>query len=128
MEKLKDVGKLCYCAVNNKASQQMFIHDVLYVPNLAHHLSSVGQLIQRWYQVNFKGKECKTFDTKSNSLMAKMEMTTNKVFPHSFLYCKDMALKAKLDESHLWLWDMATWNKKGWIRYKKKMLIGLAKI
>lgn len=125
-EKIQGKGVV---AINTKTGQQRYIHDVLYVPNLAHNLLSVGQLIQKGYQVNFEGKECRIFDTKSNFLMAKVEMTTNKVFPLSLSYSKDMALQAEEDESNLWHLRYGHLNQKGLhLLQQKKMVIGLPKI
>ena len=66
-------------AVQSRSGEQKFIHDVLYVPTLSHNLLSAGQLIQKGYRVVFEENKCKVID-KKNQLMAKVEMTHNKVF------------------------------------------------
>ena len=76
---------------------------MLYVPNLAHNLLSVGQLVQKRYQIHFDNKECKVIDKKKNMVMEKIEMTKNKVFPLAISYSNDMALKGEsIEESLLW--------------------------
>ena len=82
-------------AVQSRSGEQKFIHDVLYVPTLAHNLLSVGQLIQKGYRVVFEENKCRVVDRK-NQLMAKVEMTRNKGFPLSLNYASPVALKGEI--------------------------------
>jgi len=99
-ERIKGKGVII---VHAKSGEKRYIHDVLYVPNLAHNLLSVGQLVQKGYQIHFDNNECKVIDKKKNMIMAKIEMTKNKVFPLAMSYSNDMALKGEsIEESLLW--------------------------
>ena len=42
----------------SKSGNEKFIHDVLYIPGLAHNLISVGQLLQRDYLLSFHDDKC----------------------------------------------------------------------
>ena len=52
-------------AVQSRSGEQKFIHDVLYVPTLAHNLLSVGQLIQKGYRVVFEENKYRVVDKKN---------------------------------------------------------------
>ncbi|PKU59681.1 hypothetical protein MA16_Dca028891 [Dendrobium catenatum] len=56
-------------AVGTNDRKVKLLHDVLYVPKLAHNLLSIGQLIDCGYKVEFDEKACKIEDKKvSNKL------------------------------------------------------------
>uniref|UniRef100_A0A803L8C4 Uncharacterized protein n=1 Tax=Chenopodium quinoa TaxID=63459 RepID=A0A803L8C4_CHEQI len=116
-------------AVNSKANNTKYIHDVLYVPNLTHNLLSVGQLVQRGYSANFDNGECIVTDKKSGTILAKVQMADNKVFP-LHMPQKKLALQANvMDESYLWHLRYGHLNQKGLQLLKQKdMVVGLPHI
>ena len=58
------------------------ISDVYFVTSLKHNLISVGQLSQKGYIVIFEKKLCTIFDMPpSNMVIARVEMTNNRMFP-----------------------------------------------
>ncbi|XP_074326668.1 uncharacterized protein LOC141664609 [Apium graveolens] len=59
---------------------QNFVCDVYYIPGLKHNLLSVGQLLNKGHNVIFNGELCEIRD-KNNSLIARIKMTPNKMFP-----------------------------------------------
>lgn len=68
--------------VLTKNGKKRFIPDVYYVPGLKHNLMSVGQLIEKGYRVLFKNDVCTILDRNpSDRLIAKVQMTKNKMFP-----------------------------------------------
>ncbi|XP_073064165.1 uncharacterized protein [Primulina eburnea] len=56
--------------VYSKQGNKKHISDVLYVPNLAQNLLSVGQLIQKGYLVHFGDDACMIIDKKQNLIVA----------------------------------------------------------
>uniref|UniRef100_A0A803MEP4 Uncharacterized protein n=1 Tax=Chenopodium quinoa TaxID=63459 RepID=A0A803MEP4_CHEQI len=116
-------------AVNSKANNTKYIHDVLYVPNLTHNLLSVGQLVQRGYSTTFDNGECIVTDKKSGTILAKVQMADNKVFP-LHMPQKKLALQANvMDESYLWHLRYGHLNQKGLQLLKQKdMVVGLPHI
>jgi len=71
-------------AVNSKKGR-ILIHDVLFVPELAQNLLSVGQLIEHGHAVHFEGKTCKIYDKleKKRELMVTVCMERHRNFPLS---------------------------------------------
>ena len=58
------------------------ISNVYFVPCLKHNLISVGQLSQKGYRVIFEKNLCTIFDMlPSNMVIARVEMTNNRMFP-----------------------------------------------
>jgi hypothetical protein len=78
---VKDLGK-GIVFVLTKHDQKKDIHYVYYVPNLKNNLVSVGQLMEHSYYVLFKGSTCLILDKPpSRKLIAKIQMTKNRMFP-----------------------------------------------
>lgn len=55
--------------------------DVQFVPNLAHNLLSIGQLMSSGYKIEFDGNLCTVIDKKSGHSIANVHMTQNRMFP-----------------------------------------------
>ena len=65
-----------------KKHSKKSISDVKFVPALKHNLISVGQLSQKGYRVIFEKNFCTIFDMPpSNMVIARVEMTNNRMFP-----------------------------------------------
>ncbi|KAI0494408.1 hypothetical protein KFK09_024542 [Dendrobium nobile] len=58
-------------AVGTNDGKVKLLHDVLYVPKLAHTLLSIGQLIDCGYKVEFDEKACKIEDKKGKATNCK---------------------------------------------------------
>ena len=70
--------------VLTKHNEDKFIHDVFYIPHLNVNLISIGQLLQNKYDVRFHDTYCTIYDKPpSKRLIAKVEMTKNRIFPLS---------------------------------------------
>ena len=68
-----------------KQNEKMAIHEVFYVPHMTVNLISIGQLLQNKYDVRFHDTYCAIYDKPPNKrLIAKVEMTKNRIFPLSF--------------------------------------------
>ncbi|XP_073302980.1 uncharacterized protein [Primulina huaijiensis] len=89
--------------VHSKQGNKKHISDVLYVPNLAQNLLSVGQLIQKGYLIHFGDNACMIIDKKQNLTVAKIDMASNKVFCLIMPFDKSFALKHETyHDSYLW--------------------------
>ncbi|KAH9330804.1 hypothetical protein KI387_002912, partial [Taxus chinensis] len=65
-----------------KKGEPKFMPDVYYVVGLKQNLMNIGQLIQKGYRVYMENNECVILDKlPSNMLIAKVQMTTNCMFP-----------------------------------------------
>ena len=65
-----------------KKGEKNFMLDFYYVPRLKFNLLSIGQLMQKGYNVFFKDYVCKIMDTPpSTQLIAKVHMKRNRMFP-----------------------------------------------
>lgn len=69
--------------VDTKKGQKKKISSVYYVPGLKHNLLSVGQLLQKGYDLHFKGETCEVKD-QNGSLVGKINMTGNRMFSFNF--------------------------------------------
>ena len=80
---------------------------MFYVPHLNVNLINIGQLLQNWYDIQFYDTYCTIYDKPHGKrLMAKVEMTKNKIFPLSLRSANLPQFVAhtvsSLDESWLW--------------------------
>ena len=68
-------------AISNSPDKVKLLHNVQYVPSLAHNLISVGQLLLTGYSVNFSNEACYIMEMKTGQQVLKVQMTTNRMFP-----------------------------------------------
>jgi len=69
-------------SIRARNGEQKFVPDVYYVPGLKCNLLSVGQLINKGYNVIFKDDVCTIKDIPpSKKIIAKIQMTNNRMFP-----------------------------------------------
>ena len=123
-------------SIRTKKGEEKEIPDVYYVPGLQHNLISIGQLLQKGYRIHFENGECVILDKKpSNRLIAKVEMTQNRMFPlkiQSRLLEKVAVSPFEAlhkNESFLWHLRFTHLNFKGLkLLYKKQMVYGLPSI
>jgi hypothetical protein len=65
-----------------KQGEQKVMPDVYYVSGLKHNLMSTGQLLQKGYIIYMEDNHCVIMDKcPSNQLIARIQMTSNKMFP-----------------------------------------------
>lgn len=57
------------------------LHDVQFVPTLAHNLLSVGQLISLGHSVIFEGNHCLIKDGQTGNTLVSIKRTKNNMFP-----------------------------------------------
>lgn len=71
-------------AVTTQIGETKLIHNVQYVPNLAHNLLSVGQLIANGYQLIFEKRRCRIIDEKAGIQLMVVNQNKNNLFPIEF--------------------------------------------
>ena len=113
-----------------KKHSKKSISDVKFVPALKHNLISVGQLSQKGYRVIFEKNLCTIFDMPpSNMVIARVEMTNNRMFP---LWMKsNMTDEVAASQDQKWIWHLryGHLNLKGLsLPQKKEMVRGLPPI
>eukprot|EP00253_Pinus_taeda_P014808 PITA_14808 len=69
-------------SIRARNGEQMIVPDVYYVPGLKCNLLSIGQLIDKGYNVFFKDDTCTIRDIPpSKKIIAQVQMTSNRMFP-----------------------------------------------
>ena len=71
------------------------LEGVQYVPTLAHHLLSVGQLIKGGFSILFDGNVCAIIDKKSRPTIANVLVTQNTMIHFDFSNVQSNALVPK---------------------------------
>ena len=66
--------------IQTKENSTHTIIDVLFVPDLKTNLLSMGQLLEKGYEISIKDRVCRIRDAKL-SLIAQVNMTANCMFP-----------------------------------------------
>ncbi|GJX62092.1 retrovirus-related pol polyprotein from transposon TNT 1-94 [Tanacetum coccineum] len=102
-------------AINTTTDKKKVLHDVLFVPKLAHNLLSIGQLMSSGLVIVFDDGYCYIQDKRFGQRIAKVGMTTNKMFPLDGSSVKEKAMVVKA-----WK-DSDIWN----LRYGHSHLNGL---
>lgn len=64
-----------------KEGSARLLHNVQYVPGLAHNLLSVGQLLLAGYSVTFAGDSCTISDSKTGVKLVSILKTGSNMFP-----------------------------------------------
>ncbi|XP_039118267.1 uncharacterized protein LOC120254186 [Dioscorea cayenensis subsp. rotundata] len=75
--KVEGVGTVKFQTNNGKIK---YLKEVQFVPQLAHNLLSVGQLILTGYTVTLLNKECTIFDQEGDTVLVKVPMGTHRLF------------------------------------------------
>ena len=63
-----------------KNGEQKFITEVFYVPDMKNNILSLGQFLEKGFEVQMKDKNLKIFD-ESGAMIASVKMTRNMMFP-----------------------------------------------
>ena len=87
-----------------KQGEKKHIRNVYYVANLKHNLISIVQLLQKGYQVYFENDTC-DFSDSHGTLIAKVQMIQNKMFPLSLQNDLYVPFKAVFPDKS-WLWHL----------------------
>jgi len=98
---VKGKGKISICLKNGKHD---FISNVYYVPNMKSNILSLGQLLEKGYDIHMKDHSLLMKDAKGN-LVAKVEMSKNRMFPLHISNDIAKCLKSCYKDSS-WLWHL----------------------
>ena len=79
-------------AIDTTTGKQKFLHDVLFVPKLAHNLLSTGQLMISGMVIVFDDGYCYIQEKRSGQTIAKARMTKNRMFPLNISTVKEKAM------------------------------------
>ncbi|KAK3017837.1 hypothetical protein RJ639_003347 [Escallonia herrerae] len=97
----------------------------------SHNSLSVRQLLERGYKLDFEGNGCVIYDNgQPRQLVKKIRMESNRSFPFTLKYVKDVAMKAHIVEDS-WLWHerFGHLNFQGLkLLFQKKLVQGLPTI
>ena len=74
--RLKERGNIL---IRLKNSEHQLISNVYYVPNMKSNILSLGQLLEKGYDIQLKGNNLSIRDN-ANNLIAKVPMTKNRTF------------------------------------------------
>lgn len=98
---VKGKGKIL---IRAKDGSHQYISDVYNVPNLKSNILSVGQLLEKNYDIHFKDRSA-TIRNPEGKLIAKVPMTKNRIFLLNIQHDETKCLKSCLKD-HSWLWHM----------------------
>ena len=90
--------------IHLKDGRHRFIFDVFYVPNIKSNIFSLGQLIEKKYEILLKDRCCAIRD-EENNLIAKVPMSRNRLFLLNIQNDVTKCLKACMNESS-WFWHL----------------------
>uniref|UniRef100_A0A2N9GX95 Uncharacterized protein n=1 Tax=Fagus sylvatica TaxID=28930 RepID=A0A2N9GX95_FAGSY len=98
---VKGKGKIL---IRLKNGDHQFIYDVYYVPSMKNSILSLGQLLEKDYDIHLKDRSCLIRDHQNN-LIAKVPMTRNRMFLLNIHNDVAKCLKACYRDSS-WLWHL----------------------
>jgi transposase InsO family protein len=98
---VKGKGKIL---IRLKNGDYQFIYDVYYVPSMKINILSLGQLLEKDYDIHLKDRSCLIRDHQNN-LIAKMPVTRNRMFLLNIHNDVAKCLKACYRDSS-WLWHL----------------------
>ena len=88
--------------ISYKDGIDVTIEEVFFVSYLFWNLLSMGQLIEKWHIINTCNGVC-TVSDKNKKMIAKVQVTKNRMFP-MFLQAEILfSLKATIEDNN-WLW------------------------
>ncbi|GAU36409.1 hypothetical protein TSUD_38770 [Trifolium subterraneum] len=97
---VEGMGKM---VITRDDGKNVIMEDVLYVPGIKSNLLSIGQLIQKGFEVKMKNNSLSLFDT-NHKLILKTPLTKNRTFQINMSTAKLMCLSAVETEDINWIW------------------------
>ena len=98
---VKGKGKIL---IRLKNGRQQFISNVYYVPNMKNNILSLGQLLEKGYDIHMKDGSLSIRDNRSN-LITKVPMSRNRMFLLNIQNDVAKCLKACYKDAS-WLWHL----------------------
>jgi len=90
--------------ISLKDGAHKMIKDIYYVPKLKSNILSLGQLVEKGYEVLMKDN-CLWLKDQNSNLIAKVFMSRNKMFTLSIKTNEAKCLKASMKDE-AWCWHM----------------------
>ncbi|RDY09483.1 hypothetical protein CR513_06141, partial [Mucuna pruriens] len=90
--------------ISLKDGSHKFIKDVYYVPKLKSNILSLGQLVEKGYEILMK-ENCLWLRDQNSNLVAKVFMSRNRMFMLSIKTNEAKCLKASIKDE-AWCWHM----------------------
>jgi len=87
-----------------KDERHQFISNVYYVPNMKNNILSLGQLLEKVYEINMKDS-CLSIKDGNNYIITKVPMSRNKMFWLNIQNDVAKCLKAYYNDAS-WLWHL----------------------
>jgi len=101
--KIRVKGK-CNILIRLKDGRHQFISNVYYVPNMKNNILSLGQLLEKGYDIRMKDSSLSIKDEKNN-LITKVSMSRNMMFFLNIQNDVAKCLKACYNDAS-WLWHL----------------------
>nr|GEU35685.1 retrovirus-related Pol polyprotein from transposon TNT 1-94 [Tanacetum cinerariifolium] len=90
-------------AIDTNNGKKKVLHDALFFLKVAHNLLSIGQLMCSRLVIVFDDRYCYIQDKYSGQMIAKVSMTTNKMFPLDVSSIKENSMVVKAwKDSDIW--------------------------
>ena len=127
--KLLEVEGRGTVAVKTSGGKSKLIHNVQYVPSLAHNLLSVGQLVEAGYSVRFGANQCEISDAETHKPVLRIKMSTNRMFPVEFNKGSKALVVTGTEQAVLWHHRYGHLHSKGLkVLSTKEMVLGLPEV
>jgi len=97
---VKEKGKIM---IQTKTGENRYISDVYYVPALHNNISSLGQLLERGYDIHMKDLAL-TIKNK-NEVIVMVNMSTNRLFTLN-IYADPVKCLKSIIKDETWLWHL----------------------
>ena len=112
-----------------KNGEQKFITEVFYVPDMKNNILSLGQFLEKGFEVQMKDKNLKIFD-ESGAMIASVKMTRNRMFPLDLNIYLSNCFKAEISNmTNLWHLRYGHLNCESlMLMEKNKMVLGIPKL
>ncbi|KAL4284866.1 hypothetical protein GQ457_16G010810 [Hibiscus cannabinus] len=123
---VKGKGKVM---ITQKNGEKKFITDVYYVPAMKSNIISLGQLLEKGYEVQMKNRSL-SLKNKNGELVVQVDMTRNRLFTMDIESGEVKCMKTAIeDDSWLWHWRYGHLGFSGLkLLSKAKMVNGLPEI
>ena len=87
-----------------KDGSHKFISNIYYIPEMKNNILSLGQLLEKGYDMHMKNRSLFLRDQKNN-LIVHVQMTKNRTFMLNIKHVDTKCLNASVKDC-LWLWDL----------------------
>ena len=94
----------CIILIKLKDKSHQFIGDVYYIPTIKSNILSLGQLLEKMYEIKMKDRTLTLLDTKGD-MIAKVAMKKNRMFLLNIKMDVSKCLNACVKDE-TWIWHM----------------------